>query len=278
MGTFSHTFHSHFLTYTILYLNIILNSKVKVFYMTIVAFAEKNKAAAQIASILGDGEMEKISVEGLPAYEFKWKGEEWLVMGLSGHIMNYDFPEQYNKWNEVNPGVLLGVDPEKFVTRPDYAAAVKNLAKRADKIILACDYDREGENIGFEAKTLSEEVTNVPVARARFSALSPKEVKKAFENLMDPDYNMAMAAEARQILDLKMGAAFTRFVTLSVREKAWTKEVLSIGPCQTPTCGFVYEREKAIRAFQTKDFWKITSNFLSRRRRIRGYSQSRKYL
>ncbi|HWR25296.1 MAG TPA: DNA topoisomerase [Methanosarcina sp.] len=229
--------------------------------MTVVAFAEKNKAAAQIASILGDGEMEKIAVEGLPAYEFKWKGEEWLAMGLSGHIMNYDFPKQYSKWSEVSPGVLLGVDPEKLVTRADYAAAVKTLAKRADKIILACDYDREGENIGFEAKTLAEEVTNVPVARARFSALSPKEVKKAFENLVDPDYNMAMAAEARQILDLKMGASFTRFVTLSVREKARTKDVLSIGPCQTPTCGFVYEREKAIRAFQSKDFWKITAIF-----------------
>jgi DNA topoisomerase I len=229
--------------------------------MTIVAFAEKNKAAAQIASILGDGEMKKIEVERLPAYEFKWKGEEWLVMGLSGHIMNYDFPEQYNKWNEVNPGVLLGVDPEKLVTRTDYASAVKKLAKKANKIILACDYDREGENIGFEAKTLAEEVTSVPVARARFSALSPKEVKKAFENLMDPDYNLAMAAEARQILDLKMGAAFTRLVTLSVRERARTKDILSIGPCQTPTCGFVYEREKAIRAFQAKDFWKITAIF-----------------
>ena len=58
-----------------------------------------------------------------------------------------------------------------------------------------------------------------------------------------------------------MGAAFTRFVTLSVREKARTKDILSIGPCQTPTCGFVYEREKAIRAFQAKDFWKITAIF-----------------
>jgi DNA topoisomerase-1 len=229
--------------------------------MTIVAFAEKNKAAAQIASILGEGEVEKITVEGLPAYEFKWKGEEWLVMGLSGHIMNYDFPEQYNKWSEVNPGVLLGVDPQKLVTRADYAAAVKKLAKKANKIVLACDYDREGENIGFEAKTLSEEVTNVPIERARFSSLSPKEVKKAFESLIDPDYNMAMAAEARQILDLKMGAAFTRFVTLSVRERARTKDILSIGPCQTPTCGFVYEREKAIRSFQAKDFWKITAIF-----------------
>jgi len=229
--------------------------------MTVVAFAEKNKAAAQIASILGEGEVEKITVEGLPAYEFKWKGEEWLVMGLSGHIMNYDFPEQYNKWSEVNPGVLLGVDPQKLVTRADYATAVKNLAKRANKIVLACDYDREGENIGFEAKTLAEEVTNVPVARARFSSLSPKEVRNAFESLIDPDYNMAMAAEARQILDLKMGAAFTRFVTLSVRERARTKDILSIGPCQTPTCGFVYEREKTIRSFQAKDFWKITAIF-----------------
>ena len=229
--------------------------------MTIVAFAEKNRAAAQIANILGDGYTKKIEVEGLPVYEFKWKGKDWLVMGLSGHIMNYDFPEQYNKWNQVNPGVLLGVDPIKFVTRANYASAVKNLAKQAEKIILACDFDREGENIGFEAKALAEEVTNVQIARARFSALSPKEVKKAFESLVEPDYNMAMAAEARQILDLKMGAAFTRFVTLSVREKARTKDILSIGPCQTPTCGFVYEREKAIRAFQAKDFWKITAIF-----------------
>jgi len=229
--------------------------------MTVVAFAEKNKAAAQIAKILGEGQVDKISIEGLPAYEFKWKGEEWYVMGLSGHIMNYDFPEQYNKWRDVDPRVLLGVDPEKFVTRKEYAAAVKKLAKRASKIILACDYDREGENIGFEAKTLAEEVTNVPVFRARFSALSPKEVLKAFGSPMEPDYNMAMAAEARQILDLKMGAAFTRFVTLSVRERARTKDILSIGPCQTPTCGFVYEREKAIRAFEAKDFWKITGLF-----------------
>ena len=66
-----------------------------------------------------------------------------------------------------------------------------------------------------------------------------------------------MSAEARQILDLRMGASFTRFMTLSVRERARTKGVISIGPCQTPTCGFVYERERLIRDFESKDFWKI---------------------
>jgi DNA topoisomerase-1 len=74
---------------------------------------------------------------------------------------------------------------------------------------------------------------------------------------------MAMSAEARQILDLKMGAAFTRFMTLAVREKARTKGVISIGPCQTPTCGFVYEREKLIKNFQSKDFWKIEAIFVA---------------
>ncbi|MCD4815800.1 MAG: DNA topoisomerase, partial [Methanosarcinales archaeon] len=59
----------------------------------------------------------------------------------------------------------------------------------------------------------------------------------------------------------KMGAAFTRYVTLSVRERVRTKGVLSIGPCQTPTCGFVYERERAIRNFKSKDFWKVEALF-----------------
>ncbi|MEZ5336425.1 MAG: hypothetical protein R2741_14945 [Methanolobus sp.] len=54
-------------------------------------------------------------------------------------------------------------------------------------------------------------VASLPVKRARFSSLSASEIKKAFSNLVEPDYNMAMSAEARQILDLKMGAAFTRF-------------------------------------------------------------------
>ena len=54
---------------------------------------------------------------------------------------------------------------------------------------------------------------------------------------MDPDYNMAMAAEARQILDLKMGAAFTRFVTLSVRERARTKMYSQLVPARPLPAG-----------------------------------------
>ncbi|MCL2141968.1 MAG: DNA topoisomerase [Methanimicrococcus sp.] len=229
--------------------------------MTIVAFAEKNKAAEEIAKILSGGKYSRTSVEGAAVYRFSRNGSDWAITGLAGHIMGYDFPAEYNSWTGVDPKKLLEIMPQKFVTKDNFAAAVWKLAREAHLIILACDYDREGENIGFEAKELAQSVSKVPVKRARYSTFSEQEIKNAFDNPGEPDQNLAMAADTRQILDLKMGAAFTRFVTLSVREKAFTKEILSIGPCQTPTCGFVYEREKAILDFKPKDFWKITADF-----------------
>ena len=244
--------------------------------MTTVVFTEKNKAAAQVAKILSGGGFRRESVKGLPVYEFKRNGKDWRVMGLAGHIMGYDFPAEYNNWREVDPGVLLDIDPEKKVTKMPYSDAITVLAKGSDEIILACDYDREGENIGFEAKSIAEKVSKSPVKRARFSSLSTSEIKRAFDELLEPDENMAMAAEARQILDLKMGAAFTRYVTLSVREKARTKSILSIGPCQTPTCGFVYERERIIKDFNPEDFWKIEALFNAKGMDFQGAHRSGK--
>ncbi|TGC11546.1 DNA topoisomerase [Methanolobus halotolerans] len=229
--------------------------------MSIVVFTEKNKAAAQIAGILSGGGFNRASIDGIPVYDFKKNGKEWRIMGLSGHIMGYDFPPEYNNWKECDPAVLLDIDPVKNVLKKPYAIAISKLAGHADELILACDFDREGENIGFEARSIAQKVSKAPVKRARFSSLSAGEINQAFENLLEPDENLAMSAEARQILDLRMGAAFTRFLTLAVRERAHTKGVISIGPCQTPTCGFVYERERLIRDFESKDFWKIEGLF-----------------
>ncbi|MCG7854191.1 MAG: DNA topoisomerase [Methanosarcinaceae archaeon] len=242
--------------------------------MTTVVFTEKNKAATQIASILSSGGFTRTTVEGVQVYDFKKNGSEWRVMGLSGHIMGYDYPEEFNNWRAVDPAVLLDTAPIKSVTKKNYGNAIEHLARSADKIILACDFDREGENIGFEAKSIAENVSRAPVKRARFSSLSAGEINRAFENPVEPDRNMAMAAEARQILDLKMGATFTRYVTLSVREKARTKGVLSIGPCQTPTCGFVYQRERAILDFESKDFWKIEALFSAKGSDFQGSHRS----
>jgi len=229
--------------------------------MTIVAFAEKDKAAEQIAHILSGGKKNKTTVRGLPVYSFNRNGDQWMVMGLAGHIMNYDFTGNLNDWKSIEPKLLISTMPQKLITKANYASAVQDLAAKASMVILACDFDREGENIGFEVKLLAERVCKAPIKRAKYSSFTQKEIEFAFTNLQEPDMNVAMAAEVRQILDLKMGAAFTRYITMAVQDKVYRKGVLSIGPCQTPTCGFVYDREKKIRDFVPADFWKITAIF-----------------
>ena len=68
------------------------------------------------------------------------------------------------------------------------------------------------------------------------------------------------AVDARQELDLRIGAAFTRLQTLFLRKKFpqnITERIVSFGSCQFPTLGFIVERWRAVQEFQPEPFWKI---------------------
>ena len=68
------------------------------------------------------------------------------------------------------------------------------------------------------------------------------DIQNAMENLQEPNKNLSDAVKVRQELDLRFGAALTRFQTLSLQNQLRLKSVLSYGPCQFPTLGFVVER------------------------------------
>src|SRR6266567_379276 len=93
-----------------------------------------------------------------------------------------------------------------------------------------------------------------PALRARFSAMSPSEVRRAFETLTEPDWALAQAAAARQRIDLAWGAVLTRFLTL---ECASDRQILSAGRVQTPTLGLVAEREREREDFVPRSFWNV---------------------
>lgn len=82
----------------------------------------------------------------------------------------------------------------------------------------------------------------------------------AMNNLIQPDKRVSDAVEVRQELDLRIGAAFTRFQTLRFQKKfpgILSDRLISYGSCQFPTLGFVVERYKSIMEFIREDFWKI---------------------
>jgi DNA topoisomerase-1 len=109
---------------------------------------------------------------------------------------------------------LIDAGTLKRPTEPGIVRLIQKLAKKANRVTIATDFDTEGELIGKEAYELVRAVNKtVPVDRARFSAITKEEITRAFSNTTDIDFDLASAGEARQVVDLIWGASLTRFIS-----------------------------------------------------------------
>ena len=269
---------------------------------------EKNDAAGNIAKLLAEGAPKADKVYDTPVYRFKRNGEDCVIIGLRGHILEVEFPQEL-VWSKKSGWVGLTADgeaidapevPAKLATPPweskrkpftkegidlkgwkmqalpyltfapllkapkekGIIRSLRNLAKKADSVIIATDFDREGELIGLDAlSVVLEQNPNLKVSRARYSAFIKKEIQTAFsaDHLVDLDYDLAHAGESRQHIDLIWGAVLTRYLT--VVKYSGIGNVRSAGRVQTPTLALVVEKEKERQAFVPEDYWVISGTF-----------------
>ncbi len=266
---------------------------------------EKNIAADNISKILADTKPKTDKVYSTPAYRFTHRGEEWVCVGLKGHILELDFPERLvydakRGWEGITTeGELLPAHVPDSLPRPPFPSkrkpfladgvdlkawkvpalpylvyspllknpaekeiirALRNLAKKADSVIIATDFDREGELIGSDAMgVVLESNPALPIQRARYSAITKEEIGYAFSHLLDLDSNLAAAGESRQDIDLVWGAVLTRYLTSA--KYSGFGNVRSAGRVQTPTLTLVVEREKLRDAFVPEDYWEVKASF-----------------
>ena len=212
---------------------------------------EKDNAARRIAEILSDGGTGADRRNGVNVY--RWG--DMRCVGLSGHVVGVDFPPEYNDWRDVEPVELAEAQVTKTATKEDIVATLQSLAREADSAVIATDYDREGELIGKEAYELIEEVSSIPISRVRFSSITEREVKNAFADPDELDFDLAAAGEARQVIDLVWGAALTRFLSLTAGQLG--NDFISVGRVQSPTLKLIVDREREIRAFEPDDYWEL---------------------
>ncbi|WP_336328450.1 DNA topoisomerase I [Halovenus sp. HT40] len=212
---------------------------------------EKDNAARRIAEILSDGSADAERHNGVNVY--RWGDKR--VVGLSGHVVGLDFPEEYANWRDVQPVELIDADIVTEPTQENIVTTLEALANQADEAVIATDYDREGELIGKEAYELVEDRIDGPIERVRFSSITDNEVKEAFANPDDLDFDLAAAGEARQIIDLIWGAALTRFLSLSARQLG--DDFISVGRVQSPTLKLIVDREREIQAFDPETYWEL---------------------
>jgi DNA topoisomerase I len=232
---------------------------------------EKNNSAKKIADILSGGTAKEDSSYKTPYYTWGSGDDAQIAIGLKGHVLNPAFPEDYDSWQKIDPRDLIDAPLIKQPTDKNVVRAIKKVAKDADDLVIATDYDREGELIGLEALEeiveanpklgTAEGVTEdgTPIKRARYSALTKEEIENAFSNLDELSMPLAKAGAARQDIDLIWGATLTRAVSRATRR--FGANFLSVGRVQSPTLGLIVERELERRAHVPEPFWEITATF-----------------
>ena len=183
-----------------------------------------------------------------------------VTTSVRGHLASQDFGPRYG-WSNCSPVALFDA-PIETLYRDDMVPLermLKDLARRAQVLILWLDCDREGEAIGDEVREVCcGSNTRLQVYRARFSTVMPQEIQRALKSLGRLNQAFVDAVQARSQLDLRVGAAFTRFQTLRLQKKFDSLaggSVISYGPCQFPTLGFVVERWARIETFVPEDYW-----------------------
>ena len=196
--------------------------------------------------LTADGELLPADVpDGLARPPYKSRRKPFLADGVD-----------LKGWKIASLPYLVWAPIEKLPAEKEIIRALKNLAKKADSVVIGTDFDREGELIGSDAlRQIREVAPAVPVSRARYSAFTKAEIDHAFANLVELDQDLADAGESRQYIDLIWGAVLTRYLTAA----RWSGlgNVRSAGRVQTPTLALVVERERERLAFKPDDYWVI---------------------
>src|SRR5215208_821029 len=133
---------------------------------------EKNNSAKKIAEILSGGAAKADATYKVPFYTWNDSEGDHMTVGLKGHVMGVAFPEGYSNWQETDLHELIDAELVPEPTDKNVVKAVRKLAKDADTIVIATDYDREGELIGLEALREAVDV-NSEVAGAELEARPP---------------------------------------------------------------------------------------------------------
>jgi len=215
---------------------------------------EKPQAAMKIAYALADNSPVAKRVGKITYYEVSRGDHKILVACAVGHLFSLfqkekGFPVFELEWKPSY--TKKGSEYTK-----QYLDVIKQLAGRASKFVIACDYDIEGEVIGLNVMRFA--LNQSDASRMKFSTLTKQDIVEAYENKMDHiDWGLAYAGETRHYLDWLYGINLSRALMAAIK-KAGSFAILSVGRVQGPALSFIVKKEKEIQAFKSKPYWQIS--------------------
>ncbi len=181
----------------------------------------------------------------------KYLGSDYRVLASYGHVR--DLPP---KDGSVNPDDGFAMEWENYADKAKQLKAITDLAKTADRLILATDPDREGEAISWHVQEVLRKRKALPrdVQRVTFNAITKQAVTEAMQRPRALDEDLIDAYRARRALDYLVG--FTLSPVL------WRKlpGAKSAGRVQSVSLRLIVEREREIEAFRAQEYWSVTAS------------------
>lgn len=179
----------------------------------------------------------------------KFLGPNYEVMASNGHVR--DLPKSQ-----------LGIDVEhdyepKYITirgKGDILAALRKEVKKADKIYLATDPDREGEAISWHLY-MALKLEDKKVYRITFNEITKNAVKESLKNPREINMDLVDAQQARRMLDRMVGYRISPLLWAKV------KRGLSAGRVQSVALRLIGDREDEINAFIPEEYWNLEADF-----------------
>ena len=187
----------------------------------------------------------------------KYLGKRYKVVASMGHVRDL-------------PRSQTGIDVEnnyepKYITirgKGPLLTQLKRDAKKAKKVFLASDPDREGEAIAWHLATALGE--NNEYHRVVFNEITKEAVKESFKHPREMDIQLVDAQQARRMLD--------RLVGYNISPVLWkkVKKGLSAGRVQSVALKLIIDRENEIRNFKPEEYWSIEGTFKYKRSKFTG--------
>ncbi len=187
----------------------------------------------------------------------KYLGSGYIVEASMGHIR--DLPK-----SQLGVNVEEDFEP-KYITirgKGDLLAKLRKAAKKADKVYLATDPDREGEAISFHLASVLK-LDPEDNIRIEFNEITKDAVKKSIKNARPINLKVFDAQQARRVVDRLVGYEISPILWRNVK---WG---LSAGRVQSVALKILCDREKEIEAFVSKEYWSIEADLMKDKKTIK---------
>ncbi|HKU39375.1 MAG TPA: type I DNA topoisomerase [Polyangiales bacterium] len=181
----------------------------------------------------------------------KYLGNDYVVMASKGHIK--DLPKRGGV--DIDNGFKETYEVIQERGKDETLRAIKDNAKRVQRVLLATDPDREGEAIAWHLfEEVKKDSPDIEIRRVLFNEITKKGVQEGIENPRDLDNNLYEAQRTRRVLDRIGGYPLSNLL--------WRKLTfgLSAGRVQTPALRLIVDRQHEIDSFVPRPYWLLEAN------------------